>query len=60
MTQGSNNQLINMRKRIAIIRTHLIEIGIVNIHPPISIRYFNEYNVGEPLRILHLDNNPYS
>lgn len=46
MTQDSINQLINPEKTIAILRTYFIEI-IIKIHPPISIRPFNKYNIGE-------------
>ena len=59
MTWDSINQLINMRKRITILQTCLVQISIINIYRPIPTRLFNEYDIGEPLRVLHLGNKFY-
>ena len=56
MTRGRINNLINLRKWIAIIWICFVEIGIINTHPPIFIGRLNEYNIGKPLGVLHLKN----
>jgi len=43
-------------KRICIFRADPIKIGIFNTHTPFSIRFLNEYNIGEPSCILGLIN----
>lgn len=58
MTRGSFNQLINIRKRVAVLRVCFIDVSIINTHYLTSIRLFNEYNISEPLGVLHFDDKP--
>lgn len=58
MAGGSINQLIDPEKRVAVLRTCFVKIGVVNTHSPISIGLFNQYNVSELLEALHFTNKP--
>lgn len=58
MTRCSINQLVNHKKGIVVLWIYFIDIDIINKHSLIFIRFFNEYNIGEPLGVLHLVNKP--
>lgn len=58
MAWGSINQLINLRKRVVVLRTCFVEINIINTYSPIFIWFFDQYNISKPLGLLYFNNKP--
>lgn len=52
-------EMIDSGKRVIVIQTCFVKIGVINTHSSISIRFFNQYNISKPLWILHFGNKPF-
>ena len=50
-TQSGVHQQVNARERIAVFRASFIQIGIVNTNSPLSIGFFDKYNIHEPFGV---------
>ena len=50
---------VDPRYREAIFRACSIDVSEVNAKPPFAVRFFDEYDVSQPFRVLHFSDRPY-
>ena len=46
--------LVNMREEKSILWASIIEVRIIDAHPPLSILLRDEHDIGQPLGVLNL------
>ena len=54
MSGSGINELVDLRKREAVLGQAFIEVGEVHADPPLPCFLFDHYCVGQPLRIVDL------
>ena len=49
---------VDQRKRETIFRACSVDVNEIDAESPFSVRFFDEYDVGQPFRVLHFSDAP--